>query len=239
MLKQLLLLSCAAAGVLLGAVASAQADPVVVPFNVVVGSTHGDMRAIFGVPVQVGDVIHSTLTYDDDAIGNGGEPGFEAFNPAGSIALSLGSGLSVPLEIIQVFDDQPGGSPFDLDTVNAASVTTSFPGFDSVFMVVQFQGPPDSRSTTALPRSAEEFASFTTTASFRFQAAQSGVPPPFDSTSHEFLGRVELANAPTPTPEPATLFLTLGGVGVLLEKRRRRQRRNPGYPLASVPLLTR
>jgi hypothetical protein len=221
MLKRLLLSACAAAGVLLAPAASAQADPVVVPFNVVVGSTHGDMVPIFGVPVHVGDVIPGTLTYDDDAIGSGGEPGFEAFNPVGSIALSLGSGLSLPLEIIQVFDDEPGGSPFDLDTVNAAASTTIFPGFDGIFMVVQFQGPPDRRSTTALPRSAAEFATFTTAASFRFQGAQTGVPAPFDSTSHEILGRVELANAPTPTPEPATGLLVLGGAGALLRRRRR------------------
>ena len=219
--KRLLLLTCAAAGALLAVAAPAHADPVVVPFNIVVGSTLGDMVPIFGVPVHVGDVIPSTLTYDGDAIGSSGEPGFEAFHPTGSIALSLGSGLSLPLDIIQVFDDQPGGSPFDLDTVNAAASTTSFPGFDSIFMVVQFQGPPDRRSTTALPRSAAEFASFTTTASFQFQGAQTGVPPPFDSTSHEILGRVELANAPTPTPEPATGLLVLGGAGVLLRRRSR------------------
>jgi hypothetical protein len=179
------------------------------------------MTLIFGVPVHVEDRIAGSLTYDDDAVGHISEPGLETFNPSGALALSLGSGLSVPLEIIQVFDDQPGGSPFDLDTINAAATTTSFPGFDSIFMVVEFQGPPESRTTTALPRSAAEIANFMTTASFRFQASQTGVPPPFDSTSHEILGRVELPSGPTPTPEPATLLLVLGGAGALLRPRRR------------------
>jgi hypothetical protein len=168
-------------------------------------------------------VLHSTLTYDRDAIGSGGEPGFEAFNPiAGSIALALGSGLSLPLQIVQVFDDQPGGSPFDLDTVNAVASTTSFPGFEGISMLLQAQGPPDRRSTTALPRSVAEFASFMTTGSFRFQAFQAGVNPPFLELSHEILGRAQLADAPTPTPEPATgVLMLVGAVGTLLRARRR------------------
>jgi hypothetical protein len=120
-----------------------------VPFDIIVGSTHGDMVPIFGVAVHAGDVLHSTLTYDRDAIGNSGEPGVEAFHPAGSIALALGSGLSLSLKIVQVFDDQPIGSPFQLDTVNALASTTSFSGFDSITMLFQAHGPPDSRSTTA------------------------------------------------------------------------------------------
>jgi hypothetical protein len=113
--------------------------------------------------------LDSTLTYDRDAIGNSGEPGFEAFHPAGSIALALGSGLSLPVEIVQVFDDLPTGSPFQLDTVNALGSTTSFPGFDSITMLFQAHGPPDSRSTTALPRSVAEFDSFMTIGAFRFK----------------------------------------------------------------------
>ena len=162
MLKQSLASMCAAAGLLLAFVSPVDADPVRIPFEIVVGSTHGDMLAIFGVAVHPGDVLHSTLTYDRDAIGESGEPGFEAFRPIGSIALALGSGLSLPLEIVQVFDDQPTGSPFDHDTVNAVASTTSFPGFEVIGMLLQAQGPPDSRSTTALPRSVAEFASFMT-----------------------------------------------------------------------------
>ena len=154
------------------------ADPVRVPFDIIVGSTHGDMVPIFGVAVHPGDALHSTLTYDRDAIGNTGEPGFAAYRPiAGSITLALGSGLSLPLEIVQVFDDEPTGSPFQLDTVNALASTTSFPGFNSISMLLQAHGPPDSRSTTALPRSVAEFASFMTIGSFRFQAFQPGVEP--------------------------------------------------------------
>jgi hypothetical protein len=222
MLKQSLASMCAAAGLLLAFVSPVHADPLLIRFDIIVGSTHGDMVPIFGVAVHAGDVLHSTLTYDRDAIGSSGEPGFEAFNPiAGSIALALGSGLSLPLEIVQVFDDQPGGSPFDLDTVNAVASTTSFPGFEGISMLLHAQGPPDRRSTTALPRSVAEFASFMTTGSFRFQAFQRGVNPPFPELSHEILGRAQLADAPTPTPEPATgLLMLVGAVGTLLRARR-------------------
>ena len=57
----------------------------------------------------------------------------------------------------------------------------------SITMLLHAQGPPDSRSTTALPRSVAEFASFMTTGSFRFQAFQPGVNPPFLELSHEIL----------------------------------------------------
>ena len=222
MLKQSLASMCAAAGLLLAFVSPVHADPLFVPFDIIVGSTHGDMVPIFGVAVHAGDVLHSTLTYDRDAIGNSGEPGFEAFHPTGSIALALGSGLSLPLEIVQVFDDQPTGSPFQLDTVNAFASTTSFPGFDSVTMLLQAHGPPDSRSTTALPRSVAEFDSFMTIGAFRFQAFQPGGNPPFLELSHEILGRAQLADAPTPTPEPATgVLMLIGAVGTLLRARRR------------------
>jgi hypothetical protein len=214
---------CAAAGLLLTFVSPAHADPLLVRFDIIVDSTHGDMVPIFGSAVHAGDVIGSTLTYDRDAIGSSAEPGFAAFNPiAGSIALSLGSGLTLPLAIVQVFDDQPGGSPFDLDTVNAVASTTTFPGFESITMLLHMQGPPDRRSTTALPQSVGEFASFMTTASFRFQAFQATVNPPLLELSHEILGRAQLANTSTPTPEPATgALMLLGAIGTLLRPRRR------------------
>lgn len=222
MLKQSLAAMCAAAALLLAFVSPLHADPLLVRFDIIVGSSHGDMVPIFGVPVHAGDVLHSTLTYDRDAIGSSGEAGFEAFHPAGSITLALGSGLNLPLEIVQVFDDQPSGSPFDLDTVNAFASTASFPGLESVTMLLQAHGPPDRRSTTALPRSVAEFASFMTMGSFRFQAFQAGGNPPFLELSHEILGRAQLADAPTPVPEPATgVLMLVGAVGTLLRARRR------------------
>ena len=222
MLKQSFASLCAAAVLVLALVSPAHADPLLVRFDIIVGSTHGDMVPIFGVGVQAGDVLHSTLTYDRDAIGSGGEPGFEAFNPTGSIALSLGSGLDLPLEIVQVFDDPPGGSPFDLDTVNASASTSGFPGFAAITMLLHIQGPPDRRSTTALPRSVADFASFMTTGSFRFQAFQAGANLPFLDLSHEILGRAQLADAPAAVPEPATgVLMLVGGVGAFLRARRR------------------
>jgi hypothetical protein len=111
-LKRSLASMCAAAGLLLAFVSPVHADPLLIPFNIIVGSIHGDMVPIFGVAVHAGDVLHSTLTYDRDAIGNSDVPGFESFSPiAGSIALALGSGFSLPLAIVQVFDDQPAARP--------------------------------------------------------------------------------------------------------------------------------
>jgi hypothetical protein len=238
MLTKSLASMCAAAGLLLAFVSPAQADPLRIRFDIIVDSTHGDMVPIFGVAVHAGDVIDSTLTYDRDAIGESAEPGFAAFTPiAGSIALSLGSGLSLPLAIVQVFDDQPG-SPFGLDTVNAVASTTSFPGFESINMLLHLQGPPDRRSTTALPRSVAEFASFMTTASFSFQAFQAGANPPFLELSHEILGRAQLADSPTPTPEPATgVLMLLGAAGTFLRTRRRSSRPSAARPAASCPVL--
>ena len=223
MLKQSLASMCAAAGLLLALGSPVHADPVRVPFDIIVGSTHGDMVPIFGVAVHPGDEFRSLLTYDRDAMGTGGEPGFEAYRPiAGSIALALGSGLSLPLEIVQVFDDEPTGSPFQSDTVNALASKTSFPGFNGITMLLHANGPPDSRSTTALPQSVAEFASFMTIGSFRFQAFQPGVNPPFFELSHEILGRAQLADAPAPVPEPATgVLMLIGTVGTVLRARRR------------------
>ena len=222
MLKQSLASMCTAAGLLLAPVSPAHADPLTVRFDIVVESTHGDMVPIFGVAVQPGDVLHSTLTYDRDAIGSGGEPGFEAFHPNGTIALSLGSGLSLPLEIVQVFDDEPGHSPFDRDTVNAVAGASRFLGFETIRMLIQAQGPPDSRSTTALPQSVADFASFMTTGSFRFQTFEPGANLPFLDITHEIFGRAELADQAAPVPEPATGLLVLGAIGSVLRARRRR-----------------
>ena len=222
MLKHSLASMCAAAGLLVAFVSPAHADPLLVRFDIVVGSTHGDMVPIFGAAVHPGDVLHSTLIYDRDAIGSTGEPGFEAFHPEGSITLALGSGLTLPLEIVQVFDDQPSGSPFDSDTVNAFASTAGFPGFESITLLLQAHGPPDSRSTTALPRSVADFASFMTIGAFRFQAFRAGMNPPFLDLSHEILGRAQLADAPTPVPEPATgVLMLVGAVGTWLRARRR------------------
>ena len=223
MLKQSVRSMCAAAGLWLAFASPVHADPLLVRFDIIVGSTHGDLVPIFGVAVQPGDVLRSTLTYDRDAIGSTGEAGFEAFRPiTGSIALAVGSGFSLPLEIVQVFDDQPSGSPFDHDTVNGFASTSSVPGFESITMLLQAQGPPESRSTTALPRSVAEFASFMTTGLFRFQAFQAGSNLPFLDLSHEILGRAQLADAPTPVPEPATGALMLAAaVGTWLRARRR------------------
>lgn len=221
MLKQSLASMCAAAG-LLAFVSPAHADPLLVRFDIIVDSTRGDMVPIFGVALHGGDALQSTLIYDRDAIGSGGEPGFEAFRPAGSITLALGSGLSLPLEIVQVFDDQPSDSPFDFDTVNAFASTASFPGFERIDMLLQANGPADSRSTTAMPRSVAEFASFMTRGLFRFQAFQAGANLPFLDLSHEIHGRAQLADAPAPIPEPATgVLLLVGAVGTLLRARRR------------------
>ncbi len=81
MLKQSLASMCAAAGLLLALGSPVHADPVRVPFDIIVGSTHGDMVPIFGVAVHPGDEFRSLLTYDRDAMGTGGKPRVRGLSP--------------------------------------------------------------------------------------------------------------------------------------------------------------
>ena len=176
----------AASVVCLWSVESALADPVVpatpnsavelihVPIEITVGSSQGDMNPLFGAEISAGDTLRGTLSYDINAVGTV-SGNARTFDPiSGSIALDVGSGLTLPLGRMDVYDTLPNGSPFDSDTVAAFSSTMSFPGFDYIEATLDVQGPPASRTTNALPRSAAEIAAFYTNGSFRFLAFQTG-----------------------------------------------------------------
>jgi hypothetical protein len=217
-------LALASFGILLGAstASPAHADPLLVPFDVVVGAAHGDMRPFFGVAIHAGDVLRGTLTYDRDTIGHNPVAGFQSFIPIdGSIAIHAGSGFSLPLEVVDVFDVPSTEPEYYRDTVAAFATSYSVPGFEWVQMELDFQGAPWSRHTADLPRSAAEIAAFATVNSFRFAGNQVGSNPPFDLTSHEFLGPVRLAETPAATPEPASGLLLAGGLAALLRRRKR------------------
>jgi hypothetical protein len=85
----------------------------------------------------------------------------------------------------------------------------SFPGFDYTEATLDFQGPPASRTTSALPTSAAEIAAFYTSGSLRFLAFQTGKEAPFDDGTQSFIGRARLSDTTAVTPEPATLLLVL------------------------------
>lgn len=205
----------------LWSVQSALADPVApvgptsavdlihVPIEILVGSSQGDMNPLFGTDVSAGDTLRGTLSYDINAAGpvSGNAAIFDPI--AGSIALDVGSGLTLPLGRMDVYDTVPNGSPFDSDTVAAFSSTMSVPGFDYIEATLDFQGPPASRTTNALPASAAEIAGFFTKGSFRFLAFQTGKEAPFDDGTQSFVGRLQLAETTAVTPEPATLLLVL------------------------------
>jgi hypothetical protein len=180
-----------------------------VPIEILVGSSQGDMNPLFGADVSAGATLRGTLSYDinaaDTLSGNA-----RTFDPiSGSIALDVGSGLTLPLGRMDVYDTIPNGSPFDSDTVAAFSSTMSFAGFDYIEATLDFQGPPASRTTNALPASTAEIAAFYTNGSFRFLAFQTGKEAPFDDGTQSFIGRLRLAGTTAVTPEPATLLLVL------------------------------
>lgn len=221
----------AASLVCLSSAPSAVADPVGastptstvalvnIPFEILVGGSQGDMSPLFGAAVSAGDIVRGTLTYDVNAAGTV-SGNARIFNPiSGSIALEIGSGLTVPLDGMSVYDTIPNQSVFDSDTVAASAVTTSFPGFDSIEASLEFQGPPSSRSTDALPVSAAEIASFYTNGSFRFLAFQTGKPAPFDDGTQSFVGRLRLAESTAVTPEPMTVLLVAPFALALVRRR--------------------
>lgn len=209
---------------------SSAVAPLEIPFQIIVGSSQGDMIPLFGADVPVGHTVRGTLTYDVNAAGTPAGSG-RIFHPiTGSIALDVGSGLRLPLDRMDVYDTIPHQSPFDTDTVAGFAFTSSFPGFDYIEATLDFQGPPSSRTTDALPRSVDEIASFSMKGSFRLLAFQTGKPAPFDDGTQSFVGRLRLADATAVTPEPATLLL-VAPFAIGLARRGRRLRGGKGSAL--------
>jgi len=209
----------------LAVAAPARADLVRVPIEITVGSSQGEMEAIFGVAIHSGDVLHGSLSYDPSAPDASPDPGFGSFDPmGGALSIDLGSGVTLPLIDLVTYDTIPNQSPFDSDTFAGFAQTTSFPGFDEIGVDFDFQAPPPTRDTDALPRSAHEIATTFPRGSLRFIAFQTGKNPPFDDGTQSFQARLRAIDTAT-TPEPASLVLLGSGALMIVRRAATRGRR--------------
>jgi hypothetical protein len=173
------LAALASGGLLIfGLAIPACADPVRVPIVISVGASQGDMDPLFGVPIAPGDIVHGALTYDSRAPDLSAAPVVGLYQPAGaSLIVDVGTGLTLTVDALNVFDIGPIHSVFDLDTFAGGAETNSFPGFDNIRVDFDFQGPPESRSGDRLPRSAAEIVQFYQRGSLRLIAFQTGKNP--------------------------------------------------------------
>jgi hypothetical protein len=205
----------------------AQADPVQIGLEIAIGSTFGDFRDIFGVPIDVGDVLRGTLTYDSSTPDRTSDPLYGDYRGgAGSLTLDVGSGLTLPLETVYVVDQAFDPIPGRDDAFGAIAFTESFSGFDAIFATVDFRGA--GREGDDLPLSAADLLAAFSMGGFRLSAWQTGGNPPFDSGTHELSGIVRLVGeAGAPVPEPATLLLLTAGA-VALRCRQRKARLQNG-----------
>jgi hypothetical protein len=200
---------------------SASAEPVTLNFEVAVTSTFGDFAAIFGAPLAPADIFRGSLTYDTATPDSApADPEVGDYRSAGAIVVSVGSGLSVPLETVFVSDNAFSPLPNMDDGFGAIAFTPAVPGFESILTTVDFRG--GGRTGDALPASAAEALAAFSTGSFRLTGLQTGVNPPFDSGTHELFGLARLLDAsPEPVPEPGTVLLFAAGAGMMFWRWRR------------------
>jgi hypothetical protein len=203
---------CAALACLVTATPAA-AEPVRLDFYLTFTSTFGDLSAIGGVPLGVGDRIRGSLAYDSSAPVLRPELPYWEYRPAGSLTLHFGRDVVMPLEgMVVVASTVINGFP-QPSFVAAFGGTADFPGFEFIQAELEFRG--GDQSNLALPDSAADLLRRYPTGFLRGAAWQIGVEAPFDSGTQEFFGTV------APVPEPGTILLVGGGIAMLLRGRAR------------------
>jgi PEP-CTERM motif len=221
-------LACLSVGLLFVLGVSPQevaADPITVNFDGTVTISGGPLEEIFGVPIGVGDSFSGFFSYDPNTPDGNRLPDFGFYQGTGqSLGVDLGTGLTVPIETFQTFDN---GLCFEFQDCDAFVVVAHpmIPGFEFFQVLASFKAPAASRQGDALPRDLAEFTALYTTGEFRLGAFRSsgGFDPPF---THTLVGTLSLQPEAV-VPEPGTLLLVgTGAFGVL--GRALRQRRTSG-----------
>lgn len=201
---------------------SASADPIIVNFDLTVGFAQGQLEDIFGVPIDVGDLLHGSFSYDPAATDRNPFPNFGSYDGSGqTLQVESGTGLTLPIESLFVFDnalcdDDPNGC----DTFAAAANTQGFPGFSVIQIQAGLSAPGNKRQGDTLPQSLDEIASVYGPGLFTLQALANGS----DDFSHLLDGTLRLRQTSEPVPEPSTLLLIGTSAGLILRSRIRKSR---------------
>jgi PEP-CTERM motif len=221
-------LACLSVGLLFVLGVSPQevaADPITVNFDGTVTISGGPLEEVFEVPIGVGDSFSGFFSYDPSTPDGNQLPEFGIYQGTGhALRVDLGTGLTVPIETFQLFDNATCRALQDCD-VFVVVAHPVIPGFEFFEVIANFQAPAASRQGDALPRDLAEFTALYTTGEFRLQAFRSSdsSDPPF---THTLVGTL----SPQPeavVPEPGTLLLVgTGAFGIL--GRVLRQRRTSG-----------
>jgi PEP-CTERM motif len=198
---------------------NASADPITVNFDVTVRFARGALEDIFGVPIAAGDVIRGSFVYDPSTPDGNVTPDFGFYRGAGeALRLDTGTGLTLPIESYQVFDNA-NCFPDVCDAFLGVANTLTFPGFEFIQAVADFRTAAGNHDGDGLPQSLEELATVWAPGTFILDARALNAPP--DDLTHRFSGTLRLRETPEPVPEPGTLMLIATGAAGLIARRRR------------------